>query len=85
MELPDVGRQCAEPSCKRLDYLPFNCSYCKKDYCQDHRKAKAHDCQLAPSEEGVRVPTCPLCGLPVPVSKGEDPNIRVFIRPFPCI
>ena len=27
--------------------------------------------------QDVRVPICPLCDQPVPVKKGEDPNIRV--------
>ncbi|KAG9294848.1 hypothetical protein G9A89_008540 [Geosiphon pyriformis] len=77
MELPDLGRHCSKTSCKQLDYLPFKCQYCKKEFCQEHSKAQAHDCLDAPSEEGVRVPTCPVCNVPVPINKGEDPNIRM--------
>ena len=29
------------------------------------------------TSQDVRVPVCPLCDQPVPVKKGEDPNIRV--------
>ncbi|CAG8524776.1 1347_t:CDS:10 [Ambispora gerdemannii] len=36
-----------------------------------------HDCPSAPQGDGVRVPTCPLCNVPVPINKGEDPNLRV--------
>ncbi|CAG8462080.1 2244_t:CDS:2 [Paraglomus brasilianum] len=77
MELPDVGRQCADPSCRQLDYLPTKCTYCKKHYCQEHSKPEAHMCPDAPKGDGARVPTCPKCGAPIPVAKGENPNIRI--------
>ncbi|KAF0516277.1 AN1-type zinc finger protein 2B isoform X1 [Gigaspora margarita] len=77
MELLDIGRHCANPDCKRLDYLPTKCQYCKKEYCFDHSKPSEHNCNDAPSGDGERVPTCPLCGTPVPIVRGEDPNLRM--------
>ena len=77
MELPDLGRHCANPVCKQLDYLPFKCQYCKQEYCDEHSNPKDHNCPNAPSDDGERVPVCPVCNVPVPVSRGEDPNIRV--------
>lgn len=36
MELPDLGKVCAEPSCKRLDFLPVQCPLCQLVFCSDH-------------------------------------------------
>ncbi|CAG8549942.1 7247_t:CDS:2 [Acaulospora morrowiae] len=77
MELFDVGRHCANPDCKQLDYLPIKCQYCKKSFCSEHSKPVEHNCADAPKGDGERVPICPLCNSPVPVSRGEDPNIRM--------
>ncbi|RIA84208.1 hypothetical protein C1645_728411 [Glomus cerebriforme] len=77
MELPDLGRHCANPTCKQLDYLPFKCQYCKQEYCSEHNNPKDHNCLSAPSSDGERVPVCPVCNVPVPISRGEDPNIRM--------
>ncbi|CAG8514853.1 753_t:CDS:2 [Funneliformis mosseae] len=80
MELPDLGRHCADSSCKQLDYLPFKCQYCKREYCNEHSNPKVHNCPNAPSDDGERVPVCPVCNVPVPVSRGEDPNIRMNLH-----
>lgn len=78
MELLNIGRHCANPDCKQLDYLPLKCQHCQNYYCAEHSKPKQHSCPNQPStEDGVRVPTCPICGAPVPVNRGEDPNIKV--------
>ncbi|CAG8583202.1 4596_t:CDS:2 [Ambispora leptoticha] len=77
MEFPDLGGHCHKTSCKQLDYLPFKCSYCKNAFCHEHSKPQDHDCPSAPQGDGARVPTCPICNAPVPVNKGEDPNIRM--------
>ncbi|CAJ0766088.1 9746_t:CDS:2 [Entrophospora sp. SA101] len=80
MEFPDLGKHCSDPNCKQLDYLPVKCQYCKKDYCNEHFKPNDHNCTNAPSEDGVKVPVCPVCNQPIPVAKGEDPNIRMNIH-----
>nr|CAG8607389.1 5091_t:CDS:2 [Entrophospora candida] len=80
MEFPDLGKQCANPDCKQLDYLPIKCHFCKIDYCKNHYKPKHHHCKNAPDEDGVKVPTCPICSSPIPISKGEDPNIRIRLK-----
>ncbi|CAG8619970.1 33875_t:CDS:2, partial [Racocetra persica] len=76
MELLDIGRHCAKSDCKQLDYLPIKCQYCKKEFCFNHSKPSEHNCSDAPSGDGERVPICPLCGVPVPIVRGEDPNIK---------
>eukprot|EP00731_Ephydatia_muelleri_P030758 Em0022g272a len=43
---------------------------------KDHRSLSAHQCEESHTKD-VRVPVCPLCQQPVPLSKGEDPNIKV--------
>lgn len=30
--------------------------------------------------QDVQVPVCPLCNQPVPINRGDDPNIKVFIK-----
>ncbi|CAG8737325.1 22498_t:CDS:2 [Gigaspora margarita] len=77
MELLNIGRHCANPDCKQLDYLPVKCQYCKKDFCSEHSKPIEHNCNEAPTGDGERVPICPLCDAPVPIKRGEDPNIRM--------
>ncbi|KAF9580093.1 zinc finger, AN1-type domain [Lunasporangiospora selenospora] len=46
---------------------------------QDHWKLEGHVCpnQEAAALQDQRVPICPLCNKPVPIKKGEDPNVRM--------
>ena len=47
-------------------------------YCQDHWRFQAHSC---PNEQDVIenriVPECPLCGVTVPLRRGQDPNVVI--------
>lgn len=43
MEL-DIGKHCELDTCKQLDYCPFLCHHCKKNFCLEHRMADSHDC-----------------------------------------
>ncbi|KAI5713648.1 hypothetical protein M8J76_002757 [Diaphorina citri] len=44
MELPQLGKQCGEPTCKQLDFLPFQCDLCKNIYCKEHMNPVQHNC-----------------------------------------
>ncbi|KAK3846779.1 MAG: hypothetical protein J3R72DRAFT_395750 [Linnemannia gamsii] len=79
MELPSIGKHCSDSTCSQLDFLPFTCQYCKQIYCQDHWRLEGHTCpnKEAASQQDQRVPICPLCDKPVPVKRGEDPNLRM--------
>ncbi|KAG0211673.1 zinc finger, AN1-type domain, partial [Mortierella sp. GBA43] len=46
---------------------------------QDHWKLENHACpnKDKAAQQDQRVPMCPLCNKPVPVRKGEDPNVRM--------
>ena len=45
MELPHLGTHCELESCKRLDYLPVTCEYCKGVFCTQHGySADSHGC-----------------------------------------
>merc|ERR1711879_226450 len=48
MELPHLGTHCSLASCNRLDYLPFKCKHCVKNFCENHWKVGQHDCSNAP-------------------------------------
>ncbi|XP_074170132.1 AN1-type zinc finger protein 2A isoform X2 [Rhinolophus sinicus] len=76
MEFPDLGKHCSEKSCKQLDFLPLKCDVCKQDFCKDHFTYAAHKCPFA-FKKDVQVPVCPLCNKPVPVKKGEIPDVVV--------
>ncbi|XP_014779279.2 AN1-type zinc finger protein 1 isoform X1 [Octopus bimaculoides] len=43
-ELPRLGQQCQVSDCKLLDFLPFECSYCSKVYCLEHKFPDSHGC-----------------------------------------
>ncbi|KAF9154907.1 zinc finger, AN1-type domain [Actinomortierella ambigua] len=62
-----------------LEFLPYTCQFCKQLFCEDHWKLENHDCPNKDdaARQDKRVPTCPLCEKPVPIQKGEDPNVRM--------
>ncbi|XP_049836104.1 AN1-type zinc finger protein 2A-like [Schistocerca gregaria] len=76
MEFPHLGEQCSELSCKQLDYLPLKCDACEKIFCKDHVSYNSHSCPSAYKKD-VQVPVCPLCNVPIPVKRGEPPDIAV--------
>ncbi|XP_054828486.1 AN1-type zinc finger protein 2B isoform X2 [Eublepharis macularius] len=76
MEFPDLGAHCSEPSCKRLDFLPLKCDACGQLFCTSHVAYAHHNCTSAYKKD-VQVPVCPLCSTPIPVKRGEMPDIVV--------
>ncbi|CEP14277.1 hypothetical protein [Parasitella parasitica] len=45
---------------------------------QDHFKLQDHNCpSLKDPSMDIRVPVCPICDKPVPIKRGDDPNIRM--------
>ncbi|CAD5220881.1 unnamed protein product [Bursaphelenchus xylophilus] len=72
-EFPNLGSHCAVSSCNLLDFLPYKCFKCEKEFCAEHFKAEEHECGI----KDVRVPICPLCEQPVPVGKNESPDLIV--------
>eukprot|EP00158_Paraphelidium_tribonemae_P005926 Partr_v1_DN27589_c0_g1_i6_m30287 putative zinc finger len=60
------------------NFLPMTCEGCHDTFCDEHWKFGSHNC---PKEQDIIqsriVPTCPVCGVVVPVKRGEDPNLRV--------
>ncbi|XP_067385540.1 AN1-type zinc finger protein 2B isoform X2 [Emydura macquarii macquarii] len=76
MEFPDLGAHCSEPTCKRLDFLPLKCDACEQIFCTDHITYTQHQCTSAYKKD-VQVPVCPLCNIPIPVRRGEMPDVVV--------
>lgn len=79
MELPHIGKHCTVKTCNQIDFLPFNCQYCRGIFCAGHWKLSQHDCpkrELAERED-YRVPVCPLCNEVISVPRGEVPDIKV--------
>ncbi|XP_004071373.1 AN1-type zinc finger protein 2A isoform X1 [Oryzias latipes] len=76
MEFPDLGEHCSEKTCKRLDFLPMRCDACQEIFCKDHITYANHKCTSAYKKD-VQVPVCPLCNTPIPVKRGEMPDITV--------
>eukprot|EP00058_Branchiostoma_floridae_P026251 XP_002611741.1 hypothetical protein BRAFLDRAFT_284089 [Branchiostoma floridae] len=75
-EFPDLGAHCSETFCKQLDFLPMKCDCCEKIFCKDHILYRQHNCESSYKKD-VQVPVCPLCNAPIPVKRGELPDIRV--------
>ncbi|XP_005164259.1 AN1-type zinc finger protein 2A isoform X2 [Danio rerio] len=76
MEFPDLGEHCSEKSCKRLDFLPMKCDACEEIFCKDHITYANHKCTSSYKKD-VQVPVCPLCNIPIPIRRGEMPDIKV--------
>ncbi|CAL9693069.1 unnamed protein product [Knipowitschia caucasica] len=76
MEFPDLGEHCSEKTCKRLDFLPMKCDACQEIFCKDHITYANHRCTSSYKKD-VQVPVCPLCNIPIPVKRGEMPDIKV--------
>ncbi|RKP05280.1 hypothetical protein THASP1DRAFT_8432, partial [Thamnocephalis sphaerospora] len=63
------------------DYLPRKCQHCAQAFCEEHWRPEVHGCPAAQQTSvDVRVPACPLCGQPVSVARGEDPNLKVDLH-----
>ncbi|XP_034750994.1 AN1-type zinc finger protein 2A isoform X1 [Etheostoma cragini] len=76
MEFPDLGEHCSEKSCKRLDFLPMKCDACQEIFCKDHITYATHNCTSSYKKD-IQVPVCPLCNIPIPIKRGEMPDIKV--------
>jgi hypothetical protein len=59
-DFANTGAQCALPSCRQQDFLPFKCSACASSFCLEHRTFAAHSCPRAAASD-VQVFVCPLC------------------------
>lgn len=75
MEFPNLGKHCAEKTCKQLDFLPFTCDSCKQIFCLEHRTYADHNC-VEPKKD-AHVPACPLCDQPVSVNIGEQVDVAM--------
>ncbi|CAG2116298.1 unnamed protein product, partial [Medioppia subpectinata] len=76
MEFPHLGQHCSHEECHRLDFLPVKCDLCANVYCLDHYSYESHKCPNAHHLDN-QVPICPLCNQPVPITRGQLPDIRV--------
>ncbi|KAF6215766.1 hypothetical protein GE061_000100 [Apolygus lucorum] len=76
MEFPTLGKNCSEPSCNRLDFLPVKCDACGGIFCHGHMSYTGHNC-VEGKKRDFQVPVCPLCNKPVPSKRGEAPDIAV--------
>ncbi|XP_068102067.1 AN1-type zinc finger protein 2B isoform X2 [Hyperolius riggenbachi] len=76
MEFPDLGKHCSEATCKQLDFLPLKCDACEQIFCKDHITYVLHNCSSAYKKD-VQVPVCPLCNIPIPVTRGQAPDVVV--------
>ena len=54
-----VGKQCSNPGCLLVDFLPFNCQHCKHSFCQEHFKVDVHRCPEYDESKHNRIaPNC---------------------------
>lgn len=45
MELPDLGKNCQNSNCNKLDFLPIECNKCSGIFCKDCISLDAHNCK----------------------------------------
>ncbi|CAM1292339.1 ZFAND2B (predicted) [Pycnogonum litorale] len=76
MEFPNLGKHCSEKTCYQLDFLPMKCDACTQIFCKDHVRYDDHSCN-ASYKKDVQVPVCPLCNKPIPVTRGQSPDMIV--------
>ncbi|KAK3822788.1 MAG: hypothetical protein J3Q66DRAFT_366015 [Benniella sp.] len=73
MEFPTVGANCALPLCRSLSFLPFQCPFCSKVHCPEHRLPQDHVCsQWSMESHANSVHLCPKCERMVLVPKQHD-------------
>jgi len=76
VDLMAVGTHCSKKDCKRLDFLPFKCDHCHKEFCHLHHEPREHSCASFISQDRI-LPACPLCGKMVALSANETINDQV--------
>ncbi|OCH84189.1 hypothetical protein OBBRIDRAFT_742006 [Obba rivulosa] len=77
-QLLAVGKQCSDPTCMLVDFLPFKCQHCDGSFCGDHFLPDSHKCDKYDATKHDRVaPSCPLCNEPVAIPPGQDVNVRM--------
>ncbi|XP_018327430.1 AN1-type zinc finger protein 2A [Agrilus planipennis] len=75
MEFPDLGEHCTQSGCNKLDFLPIKCEACTLVYCSEHHFR--HNCT---QQKDNKVPVCPLCDQPVPITRGVKPDLIVNLH-----
>mmetsp|Transcript_20730 Transcript_20730/g.18139 ORF Transcript_20730/g.18139 Transcript_20730/m.18139 type:complete len:95 (-) Transcript_20730:415-699(-) len=75
MDFHNLGKHCHEPTCRQIDFLPFQCSHCKLTFCLDHRDARSHECKF-----DVKVYKCPDCLMVVKYDEGTTTEAEVAKR-----
>jgi len=81
-QLLSVGKQCSDPACLLIDFLPFKCQHCQLSFCQEHFKVDAHKCSKYDDRKFNRVaPNCKLVSLPIAWQR-----LTVFrsVMQYPC-
>uniref|UniRef100_A0A8C7Q920 Zinc finger, AN1-type domain 2A n=1 Tax=Oncorhynchus mykiss TaxID=8022 RepID=A0A8C7Q920_ONCMY len=58
------------------DFLPLRCDACEEIFCKDHITYANHKC-MSSYKKDIQVPVCPLCNTPIPIKRGEMPDIKV--------
>jgi len=82
MELPSVGANCALSLCRSLSFLPFQCPFCSKVHCPEHRLPQDHVCsQWSMESHANSVHLCPKCERMVLVPKQHDSATVVWHSP----
>ncbi|EGI67193.1 PREDICTED: AN1-type zinc finger protein 2A [Acromyrmex echinatior] len=79
MEFPNLGEHCSESTCNRLDFLPLKCDACQGIFCTDHITYTSHSCPSA-YKKNIQVPVCPLCDVPIPIKRGDLPDVAVGLH-----
>jgi len=72
MEFAGVGTHCQLKGCNQQDFMPFECVYCKKIHCGEHRRPDDHSCEVGGDEDLNYVIICPICETRLKMQKDKD-------------
>lgn len=84
MDFASLGAHCSLDSCRQKDFLPFDCSNCRNQFCLDHRNPVDHGCPAR--KDHPKVILCPLCSKSYKITREEvaDSIINEHIRLGGC-
>jgi len=56
-----IGARCQLDTCSELDFLPFTCEFCGKQFCLAHAEPNQHSCPELSKSQGVLAVVCEVC------------------------
>ncbi|CAD8176515.1 unnamed protein product [Paramecium octaurelia] len=69
----NIGKRCKYSICRQKDFLPYGCSLCSDEFCQDHRTPETHECPKLSIKKSVIL--CPICKKGLVYTSDQNENM----------